>query len=220
MSFLVVANFKSNKSLDQVEAWLKSVPKTPNVVVAPSFLHLPLATKLWGSAVCSQDVSPFPSGAYTGAVNATQLKDLGISYSLIGHSERRHYFHESVVEIANKAKELLEVGITPIICMEDSEIVTQFGALEDELVSKCHYCFEPRDIIGGTNIADLNVIESTINKIKSFAPSSIPMYGGSVNQHNIGELIKLGLGGTIVSSACLDADNFKSLLSQIPHEKN
>ncbi len=230
MKFLILANFKSHKTAKEVEEWFKvvapvaeQVKSNIQILVAPSFPHLPIATATlqnWntGILVASQDVSPFPPGAYTGAVNANQLKDLGVKYALIGHSERRRYFHESSNDVANKAKELLSVGLTPVICLAEDDIVPQFAALDDDLQNQCLYCFEPPADIGGTVTAPLDLIDSTVAKIRKYTTAPV-LYGGSVTDSNISSLLPLALDGVLVASASLDPLRFNSILTQASHAR-
>lgn len=219
MSFLVVANFKSHKTLSEVESWLKAVPPTHDVVVAPSFLHLSLAVSSWPLSVCAQDVSPFPPGSYTGAVSASQLQDLGVTYCLVGHSERREYFHETSMDVANKVKELVAVGITPIVCLRKGDLAPQRAALDDGLISSCYFCYEPPADIGGTVTAPIEDIQQTTDQISRIFDTQKVMYGGSVNADNLASLLPLGLSGVLVATACLDSASFKQIITKLPHAK-
>lgn len=214
MSFLVVANFKSNLTQKEVKSWIEQVKPTQNMVIAPSFPHLPLFPSHF--SLCAQDVSPFPPGSYTGAVSARELKDLRVSYCIVGHSERRRYFHETATDIAAKVRELVSIGITPIICMEEKDITAQFASLDEEYYNKCIYCFEPAGDIGGTVTAGVEEIEVVRSKIFSFVPNAPFMYGGSITAQNVAALLPLKLQGFLVATASLDPASYLAIVEKIP----
>jgi len=218
MSFLVVANFKSNLTEAEVKTWLSQVKPMPGMVVAPSFPHLSMIHDLKPMiSLAAQDVSSFPPGSYTGAINAVQLKELGVTYCLVGHSERRRYFHETSNDIAGKVRELVSSGITPIICLEESDVVPQFSALEAEYYDKCIYCFEPGIGLGGTVTATIADIEKVKNQIYQFVPEARFMYGGSVTLDNVESLLPLKLTGLLVATASLNPHNFISIIEKVAH---
>lgn len=230
MNFIVLANFKSHKNSTEVESWLKAVAPVASgvidkvtVLVAPSTIHLAqsnyhLSYNKYPITLCAQDVSPFPPGAYTGAVNAAQLKEYGISYCVIGHSERRRYFHETASDVANKARELLSVGITPAICLAREEIEPQFAALDDGIQDDCIYCFEPPADIGGTVAAPSDVIEDTLAMIRRYASAPV-LYGGSVTPDNIAPLLNTSINGVLVATASLDPSNLNQIIETISHAR-
>lgn len=228
MSFIVLANFKSHKSASEIDPYLETISTVVNetkgmvtTLIAPSTIHLPqsssfiLKTNL-DIKLTAQDVSPFPPGSYTGAVNAHQLKDYHVSYCLIGHSERRRYFHETYVEVANKATELLSLGITPAICLAREDIDPQFAVLEDTIQNQCLYCFEPPADIGGTVTAPLDLITDTLSMIKRYTNSPV-LYGGSVTADNIDSLLGIQLDGVLVATASLDPNNLKKIITKASH---
>jgi triosephosphate isomerase len=220
-SFLILANFKSHKTASEVESWLQAVAPVAatsgaEVVVAPSFPYLLTVSKYSLSTfhfqLASQDVSPFPPGAYTGAVSAQQLKSLGAQYCLVGHSERRRYFHETSSEVANKVHELLGVGITPVVCLAKEDLAGQFAALPDSHLSRCHFVYEPPADIGGTEAAPLSDIRLVTDRIRTLANAPV-LYGGSVHAGNLSELLSLDLQGVLVSTASLQAEDFIAVLN-------
>ncbi len=225
MTFLILANFKSHKSITDVKDWARvvgshSFPKEVEVAAAPTSTHLSTIYDLQPMiSIAAQDVSPFPVGSYTGAVNASQLADLNVKYCLVGHSERRRYFHETPGDVAAKVRQLLDVGITPIVCLSTEDIVSQFAALDDTLRASCLFCYEPPGDIGGTESATPEDIKKVTDRIHSYAPVHPVMYGGSVNEHDIAILRPLGLGGVLVATACLDPKQFIATIEAYIHGK-
>lgn len=229
MTFLVLANFKSHKLESEVISWLSAVapslqPTTGvKLLVAPSLLHLPkahayLSTHPTNIELVAQDVSPFPPGAYTGAINAQQLREYGVTYALVGHSERRQYFHETYQDVANKVNELLVNGITPAICLSKADITPQFAALSDDQQNNCIYCFEPPADIGGTTTAPLDVISDAVAQIKNYTSAPI-LYGGSVTPENVATLLNLPIDGVLVATASLEASSLTAIISTCSHAR-
>ena len=225
MPFLVLANFKSHKTAAEAKDWLEivsahSFSSEVEVSVAPSYPHLSLASDSPNLSFASQDVSPFPPGSYTGAVSAAQLADLGVKYCLVGHSERRRYFHETPSDVAAKVRQLLDVRLTPIVCLSTEDITPQFAALDDSLRAGCLFCYEPPGDIGGTQSAAPTDIKKVTDRILAYAPTHPVMYGGSVNEHDITTLRPLGLGGVLVATACLDPQQFIATIEAYTHGKS
>eukprot|EP00826_Nyctotherus_ovalis_P064733 TRINITY_DN9501_c0_g2_i8.p1 TRINITY_DN9501_c0_g2~~TRINITY_DN9501_c0_g2_i8.p1 ORF type:complete len:251 (+),score=70.54 TRINITY_DN9501_c0_g2_i8:269-1021(+) len=119
-------NWKCNGSVKTTESLIKdTVNKIEfdtsklQVLVSPVYLHLPLAKKLLNPKVIlsAQNVSQFKNGAYTGEISAQQLKDFGIDWTLIGHSERRTYFGETNDVVATKVKMALSQGLNIVFCI-------------------------------------------------------------------------------------------------------
>src|SRR5258708_8056497 len=125
----IVGNWKSYKTRTQVRAWLEKFkemnvqfsPLEKEVIVCAPFMFLPemkafidehsLSLKLG-----TQDISPFDEGAYTGAIFARSVKEF-VTHAIVGHSERRKYFHETDEEVLAKVKQLLAEDITPVLCI-------------------------------------------------------------------------------------------------------
>ena len=128
----IVANWKSNHTQESATAWMhemkKSLPQLPpeiQIIICPPFTLLPVCQTLTTSlalpfAIGAQDVSPFGQGAYTGAVNAAQIKDFA-SYVLIGHSERQKYFSENVGQIKQKIEQAVAQNLSILFFVQDEQ---------------------------------------------------------------------------------------------------
>jgi triosephosphate isomerase len=101
--------------------------------------------------------------------------------------------------------------------MEEQDIAPQFAALDDSVVSKCIFCYEPSNDIGGSVTATPEQIKAVKLKVSNFAKTSPFMYGGSVNSDNVGNLLDLGLSGVLVATASLDSASYLSILREVSH---
>ncbi len=225
MKKLVIANWKSHKNLTTIEEWMdvfisklgKSlIPGKVDISIAPSAPFLsPVANDLdHGVTISSQDVSPFPPGKYTGASNAKQLASLGVKYAIVGHSERRRYFHEDHAVVANKVTQCLEAGITPVVCVDDEYIAAQAAAITPEEAGRCVVAYEALSAIGtGNNMDVAHVAEVTADIKELFGPVPV-LYGGSVSAENVAEY-KAVSDGWLVGTASLEVDDFMALVTVV-----
>lgn len=125
--FLYIANWKSYLPYQQAVQWctqnateLTTLKNSADIIICPDFLALPEAQKILTSiSVGAQNCSAYETGAYTGEVSAQSLKEAGIDYCIIGHSERRRIFGETAEIVAQKMGLLLHNGITPVVCLSD-----------------------------------------------------------------------------------------------------
>jgi len=216
----VIANWKSRQTLAEAERWFDSFcqfyrpdPQV-QVIVAPSFLCLaPLWRRLQQNAMAhlalaAQDVSPFPTGAYTGAVAAAMLRGL-VDYVIVGHSERRRYFHESPQEIANKVREARSAGLKAILCVDQPDLHAQFAALSEVEVDDLMIGYGPRAAIGLDRPQAPETITAVVAELRTMAPGCPILYGGSVNADNAARTMALaGVSGLLVGSASLDPEEF------------
>ncbi len=155
----------------------------------------------------AQDLSPYPSGAYTGDVGGPMLAKLGCSYVVVGHSERRQYHHEDDGLVNAKAKAALAHGITPIVCVSGLEQVE--GSL-DGLTSGYVVAYEPVWAIGTGQVATPEHAQEVCAAIRERVGADIRiLYGGSVKAGNIaGLMAERDIDGALVGGASLDAEEF------------
>lgn len=219
-----IANWKSNKTLEEVHQWFDQFAgvyqQQPEleVVIGVPFPYLFQAhqkvteVSLSSVSLASQDISAFPFGAYTGAVSISMIKDV-IKYAIVGHSERRQYFHETHQEIANKVSQLLENQVTPILCIDEPYAKEQLAALDPNSFSKLIIAYEPLEAIGSGTPQKPEEIAPIVASINQLAPEASILYGGSVKPENVAEIINVEhVAGTLVGGASLKPDVFAELV--------
>jgi len=245
---VIAGNWKMNKDVfetaDLINGLKKSVfAKNVEVIVCPPFTSLVVAQQLLkGSAIKlgAQDVSVHDDGAYTGEVSVKMLKSVGCEYVIVGHSERRQYFHESNELINQKAKKTLAAGMRVIICVgetleerekeiTDKVITAQIkgvlAGLSESDLERVIIAYEPVWAIGtGKNATprqaeDVHqLIRKLVGQLYSWnvAEKIIIQYGGSVKPENAKELLsQADIDGALVGGACLKVDSFAAIISQV-----
>lgn len=242
---LVAGNWKMYKTPSEARAWFKELlgryPSTPaEAALMVSFPSLPAAQEvLSGTAVAygAQDVSAHLEGAYTGEVSVRMLADVGCKYTVIGHSERRAYHHESDALVAQKARRLLEHGIVPILCVgEPLEVREEGKAVEYTLrqlagslegveirdYEQLVIAYEPVWAIGTGKTATPEDAEAMHREIRAwfarrfdlgFANGVRILYGGSVKPDNAAALFaQPNIDGGLVGGASLQLESYIALL--------
>lgn len=244
MKKLIVANWKMNGELSKVNADLSYYAKLsetnkPNVVLALPYLYIVWAKQrlLVDSQIkiAAQDLSHYLNcGAYTGKINGSMLKDAGVDYVIIGHSERRTLMAENGPILIHKVRNAFESGLIPIFCVgeplnirDDGSylqfIESQLSGLEEiEDFKDIVIAYEPCWAIGTGKIASLAEISEVVDFInrymqKRFAYVKITLlYGGSVNSQNVGEILALAnIGGVLVGGASLKVTDFTAICAKI-----
>lgn len=227
MTRYVLANWKSHKTMAEAESWLATFcqqyqpdPQV-QVILAPSFVFLAplrqLLQKLETTylSLAVQDLSPFPLGAYTGAVAAEMVRDL-VDYALVGHAERRRYFHETNQEIANKVSEAVATGIRPIVCVDRPYARAQLAALNEAETAALLIGYGPVEAIGISIAQSPEKAAGAIREIHDIMPDRPILYGGSVSATNAGIYMKLdGVAGLMVGTASLDAQEFARICTVV-----
>lgn len=213
----------------------------PTVVVAPPFPYLAeVGKKISKSMVtlAAQDVHTQPVGPFTGEVSITQLKDLGVQYVIVGHSERRAA-GESNELVREKVQVVLRHQRTPIVCIGESERDEQgnfFSFIEKQLrslaevlsetaIKKVVIAYEPIWAIGTGNTATPDdvkemqlFIEAALTKLydRPTAKKVRVIYGGSVKPDNAAELHRVGgMSGFLVGGASLKTDDFAAIVAAV-----
>lgn len=217
----LVANWKSNKTIAEATAWLQMLndqcsminKKDLKIILAAPFIHLPLLQEA-PFALAAQDVSPFPSGAYTGEVSAAMLKGL-VDYVIIGHSERREYFGETEEMAAKKTDQALKAGLTPIVCLDEPYLENQIAKLPNCQTAKLVFAYEPLAALKLDQPATPEHALQISQKIKSLAPGAVVLYGGDVDSVNAASY--KGLDGLLIGQASLDISEFKKIIKSL-HE--
>ncbi|WP_193170595.1 triose-phosphate isomerase [Nisaea nitritireducens] len=204
------------------------------LVCPPATLIAPVATKLSGCAVAvgGQDCHMNESGAHTGDIAAAMIKDLGAGYVIVGHSERRADHGESDETVKAKAAAALAAGLTPIICVGETEAQRDAGeaetvvgnqirgsvpeaAAEDTIV----IAYEPVWAIGTGRTPTIDDIAAMHAHIRQVAGGVLGgadklrlLYGGSVKPGNAVEILALeDVDGALVGGASLKAEDFLAI---------
>jgi len=231
--FFVGGNFKMNGNINQIKEITNnlnnaSLSKDTEVVISPPSLYLLLAREHLskGIEVAAQNVFDQPNGAFTGEISVAQLVDSGITWTILGHSERRTIIQEASAFIASKTKAALEGGLGVILCcgetLEQREgdktmevILAQLGAVAKEVKdwSKIVVAYEPVWAIGTGKVATTEQAAEVHKAIREWlgkelgndtAEKTRIIYGGSVSEKNCGDLAKeKDIDGFLVGGASL-----------------
>jgi triosephosphate isomerase len=230
-------NWKSNGDLNFINNHMKSVintlkfdTKKCEVIISPTNLHLELVRSLLdkNSAVkiSSQNVSAYPDGAYTGEVSAKQLKNYGIDWTIIGHSERRQFFGDTNEVVGKKTKISLENGLNVIGCIgekldeRESKRTMEVCLSQLESIaknsadwSKVVIAYEPVWAIGTGKTASPQQAQEVHGELRNWISNKVSkevanavriIYGGSVTEQNANELItQADIDGFLIGGASL-----------------
>ena len=242
---LIAGNWKMNKTPAETVALLQDLkkirPKTNvEVVVCPMTVSLFAAgAQLKGTDIKlgAQNVHFEDKGAFTGEANCASLKELGVEYVILGHSERRQYFGETDETVNKKTLKVLEQGLKPIVCVGESLEQKQTGITNEVvcLQTKAALCgvssakirdvviaYEPVWAIGTGMTAtaqDANrtiaAIRGAIREVFGYVADDVRiLYGGSMNDKNAGELMSQPeIDGGLIGGASLIAEKFEKVIN-------
>jgi len=221
----IIGNWKMHKTREDAKAFLESLSIEGCQARVGLAVPYTAISAISGIMVGAQNVSEYTHGAYTGEISAEMLVELGATFTLIGHSERRTIYGESDEVCRQKLERAKEAGLLPIFCVGESEREREEGKT-DEVVKRqldgvspegIVVAYEPVWAIGTGKTATPEIAETVHETIRSFLGSSDVsiLYGGSVKPDNVAELMaQPNIDGALVGGASLDPETFSKLCTQ------
>ncbi len=240
---LIAGNWKMNGSLAANQALLKGIvsglkdPACDIAVCVPAAYLAQCQTLLAASPVelGAQDVSQHESGAYTGETSVAMLKDFGVRYAIVGHSERRLYHGETDAVVAAKAQRALAGGVTPIVCVGETLAEREAGKTEEVVkrqlaavihlnghcISEIVVAYEPVWAIGTGKTATPEQAQQVHAVLRAQLKAATPqaermqlLYGGSMNAANAAQLLaQPDIDGGLIGGASLKAPDFLTIIA-------
>ncbi len=239
---ILAGNWKMNKLRDEVIQFTLKVsnhiPDTVECIVCAPAIYLRdlIKRKPDNLHIGAQNMHESDFGAYTGEISPLMLKDIGVEYVILGHSERREYFNETDEKINLKIKKALEMDLKPIVCVGEkletreagktnelleSQITKAFADIKIDDPANIVIAYEPIWAIGTGKSADAKTAQEACGFIRSvlakiFTPEIAEeiriLYGGSVSTANIKEyMAENDVDGGLVGGASLKPDSFIEL---------
>ena len=243
---IIAGNWKMNKTPAEAKVLvneLKPLVKDANATVVICVPYVDLCTALKETEgtnihVGAQNVHFMESGAYTGEISAAMLKEMGVEYVIIGHSERRQYFGETDATVNLRTLAAVKAGLTPIICVGERKEQREGGytnslmeyqtlialnGLTDEEIKNVVIAYEPVWAIGTGLTATDEQANETIGVIreailrkygKEVADTVRIQYGGSMNPKNVkGLMAQPEIDGGLIGGASLKAEDFSKVVN-------
>ena len=243
---IIAGNWKMNMTPSEARTLVEELKPLVNdaeceVVVCPPYVDLAVVSELIkGSSIClgAQNVHWAEKGAFTGEVSANMLRELGVEYAIIGHSERRQYFGETDETVNARAKAAIAAGITPIICVGESleerengntearvsgQVRKDLEGIAPEDVARLVIAYEPIWAIGTGRTATDEQANETIGMIRATVADMLGretaealriQYGGSMKPSNAKSLMAMPeIDGGLIGGASLKAVDFSQVVN-------
>ncbi len=242
---LIAGNWKMNGTAREADILLEGISKVvlreAEMLICPPFTALFQAAPLCGDAGISlgaQNVYPKEKGAYTGEISPAMLKEAGCDYCIVGHSERRQILGETSAFVNEKVRALLAAGISPILCVGETEkeraaekteaviaeeIEVGLAGVSEEETKNIVIAYEPIWAIGTGASASAEEAERVCRFIRGLLETKYGgaaaeiriLYGGSVNGKNASDFFaKEDIDGALIGGASLKAEEFISIYNQ------
>ncbi len=248
----IIANWKMNLSVQESVALAKDVARDSHVlsarkseaILCPSYPALPAVQKVLADTsltMGAQDIFWEQKGSYTGEVSGEMLRDVGCSYVIIGHSERRNMLGETGEMVQKKLRAAIEARLIPILCvgerfeerqngLKDHVITEQVRSalkgIDLRSVSKLLIAYEPVWVIGSGQAVEPQEAEYTSEVIQQItvdiyqdvaSKSKVTvLYGGSVDEHNVVSFVEQSsVGGVLIGGASLSSDSFSAIIQAV-----
>ncbi len=217
----IIGKWKANKNRQEVKDWCAIISQKEfahkpienlEIVVCPPFCYLSLsrvniAENKLTLNLGAQDISPFINGAYTGEVTGAMIKD-DADFVIIGHSERRKYFHEDDKMLTQKVNRAKEAGLKVIYCVPDEK--TAIPSIVDIIA------YEPVWAIGTGKADTPQNANQVIGTIKQKYPQIAVIYGGSVTPENIVSFVsQVNIDGLLAGGTSLDPVKFSQMVENV-----
>ena len=249
---IIAGNWKMNKTLSEMRAYAEEIrPIMPKgkwceTVLCVPFVNIPAAVRLFKDchiAIGAQNCHYEDHGAYTGEVTAEMLKEVGVKYVILGHSERRQYYNETDLTVNKKVHAVLNAGLQPIVCVGESLEQREAGVTMDfiayqvkaalagvpaEKMRRVVIAYEPLWAIGTGKTATAEQANEVCEGIRAVirkeygarvSRAVTVQYGGSMNAKNAQELLaQPDVDGGLIGGAALKPNDFVSIIQAADQE--
>jgi len=243
---IIAGNWKMNKGINDSKALAASIVEKANsingvdIVLCPTYLSLSSVAEAIKGSNCklgAQDAHWEDDGAYTGKISVSMLKEAGVEYVILGHSEQRQFFNETDETVNKKVVKVLAAELKPIICVGESleqreaekteevviaQVKGAYANISEEDAQKTVVAYEPIWAIGTgktASTAQAQEVHATIRKLlaelysQSTADSIRIQYGGSMKPENAKDLLSQpDIDGGLIGGAALKPDSFIGII--------
>ncbi len=249
---IIAGNWKMNKTLSETKLFAEELKpmlgkhKWCEVVLCVPYVNIPAAIRMFKDtrvSIGAENCHYEASGAFTGEVAPEMLKEIGVKYVIIGHSERRSYYNETDFTVNKKVHAALEAGLTPIVCVGESleqrelgvtqelisyQVKAALSGLEAAQVRHVVIAYEPLWAIGTGKTATAEQAGEVCCHIRAVirslygarvARAVTIQYGGSMNAKNAAELLaQPDVDGGLIGGASLKAPDFMTIINSANQE--